>query len=68
MIRNHSQKQMTLEGFETSFEREMDKNNRWVKLGECIPWDALAEACYQSFTMKMGRSGQRRALSHRRAP
>lgn len=46
---------MTLEGFETPFEREMDKNNRWVKLGECIPWDALAEAYYQRFTTKMGR-------------
>jgi IS5 family transposase len=55
MIRIHSQKQMTLEGFETPFERAMDKNNRWVKLGECIPWDALAEAYYQSFTTKMGR-------------
>jgi hypothetical protein len=55
MIRIHSQKQITLEGFETSFERAMDKNNRWVKLGECMPWDVLAEAYYQSFTTKMGR-------------
>lgn len=46
---------MTLEGFETPFEREMDKNNRRVKLGECIPWDTLTEAYYQSFTTKMGR-------------
>lgn len=55
MIRIHSQKQMTLEGFETPFEREMDNNNRWVKLGDCIPWDALADAYYQSFSVQMGR-------------
>lgn len=55
MIRIRSQKQMPLEGFETPFERAMDKNNRWVKLGECIPWDALAQAYYQNFTEKVGR-------------
>lgn len=55
MIRIHSQKQMTLEGFETPFEREMDKNNRWVKLSECISWDALADAYYQSFSVQKGR-------------
>ena len=37
MIRIHSQTQLTLEGFETPFERSMDKNNRWVKLSACIP-------------------------------
>jgi hypothetical protein len=31
MIRIHSQTQLTLEGFETPFERSMDKNNRWIK-------------------------------------
>ena len=55
MIRIHNQTQMTLEGFETPFERQMDKNNRWVKLGGCIPWDDFSEACYQSFSAKIGR-------------
>jgi len=55
MIRIHSQTQMTLEGFETPFERQMDKNNRWIKLGECIPWDDFSEAYYQSFSSKVGR-------------
>ncbi len=55
MIRIHSQTQMTLEGFETPFERKMDKNNRWIKLGECIPWDNFSEAYYQSFSAKVGR-------------
>ena len=40
----------------------MDKNNRWVKLSECIPWDALAEAYYQSFTAKMGRPAKNSRL------
>ena len=29
MIRIHSQTQLTLDGFEASFERSMNKNNRW---------------------------------------
>ncbi len=55
MIRINSQTQMTLEGFETPFERQMDKNNRWVKLGECIPWDDFSEAYYQRFSTQIGR-------------
>ena len=55
MIRIHSQTQLTLEGFETPFERTMNKNNRWVKLSACIPWDDLANAYYQSFNASTGR-------------
>ena len=55
MIRIHSQNQLTIEGFESPFERTMDKNNRWVKLSACIPWDELADAYYQSFNTKTGR-------------
>ena len=55
MIRIHSQTQLTLEGFETPFERSMDKNNRWIKLSACIPWDDFANAYYQSFNASTGR-------------
>ena len=55
MIRIHSQTQLTLDGFEAPFERSMDKNNRWVKLSACIPWDELANAYYQSFNASTGR-------------
>ena len=55
MIRIHSQTQLTLEGFETPFERSMDKNNHWIKLSACIPWDDLANTCYQSFNASAGR-------------
>ena len=55
MIHIHIPTQMTLEGFETPFEQQMDRNNRWVKLSVCIPWDDFAEAYYQSFSAKTGR-------------
>jgi len=44
MIRDESKDQLSLTGFETFFERELDKNNRWVKLAGTIPWDKLSEA------------------------
>ena len=55
MIRIHSQTQLTIEGFESPFERTMDKTNRWVKLGASIPWDDLADAYYASFNSNTGR-------------
>ena len=55
MIRIHSQTQLTLEGFESPFERTMDKTNRWVKLGASISWDDLADAYYASFNSNTGR-------------
>jgi len=62
MIRIHSQTQLTLEGFESPFERTMDKNNRWVKLGACIPWDDLANAYYASFNTCTGRPAKEARL------
>jgi hypothetical protein len=55
MIRIHNQNQLTIEGFESPFERCMDKNNRWVKLSACMPWNELAEAYYVSFSAQTGR-------------
>jgi len=54
MIRIHSQAQLTLDGFEAPFERSMDKNNHWVKLSACIPWDELSNTYYQSFNASTG--------------
>ena len=62
MIRIYSQTQLTLEGFESPFERSMDKNNRWVKLGACIPWDDLANAYYTSFNTRTGRPAKEARL------
>ena len=55
MIRYKSEKQPTLEGFETVFERALDGENRWVKLGGKIPWDELADGYYRSMVSGMGR-------------
>ncbi|MBK9255362.1 MAG: IS5 family transposase [Saprospiraceae bacterium] len=30
-----------LPGFETPFDQHLDKNNRWVKLAQLIPWDSI---------------------------
>jgi hypothetical protein len=38
-----STRQMVLSGFETPFERELDKKNRWVVLSHLIPWDEICE-------------------------
>ena len=62
MIRIHSQTQLTIEGFESPFERVMDKNNRWVKLGACIPWDDLANVYYASFNATTGRPAKEARL------
>lgn len=55
MIRYCSEKQRTLDGFETPFQTALDPNNRWVKLSECIPWDELAEGYYKGLSSSQGR-------------
>src|SRR4030043_958772 len=54
MIRYTSQNQMSIEEFKTPFQVRLDKDNRWVKLGESIPWDALASIYYRSMSSDMG--------------
>jgi hypothetical protein len=36
-----STRQLVLSGFETPFERELDKRNRWIVLSHLIPWDEI---------------------------
>jgi hypothetical protein len=45
---------MTIEEFKTPFEIRLNKDNRWVKLGESMPWDALAKIYYRSMSSDMG--------------
>jgi hypothetical protein len=45
---------MTIEEFKTPFEIRLNKGNRWVKLGESMPWDALARIYYRSMSSDMG--------------
>ncbi len=55
MIRTTSSKQLTIAEFDWPIETALDKNNRWVKLSECIPWDELAESYYQGMRADRGR-------------
>lgn len=55
MIRTHSHRQLTLAEFDWPFQTSLDKNNRWVKMSECIPWDELAEAYYEGLSSTQGR-------------
>ncbi|MEO6220515.1 MAG: IS5 family transposase [Ginsengibacter sp.] len=54
MIRYIPQSQLTLEGFQTPFFQHLDKNNRWVKLADCIPWDLLANVYYRKMNNDQG--------------
>ncbi|MCU7814914.1 MAG: hypothetical protein KZQ81_06815 [Candidatus Thiodiazotropha sp. (ex Rostrolucina anterorostrata)] len=55
MIRYHSHKQIPLAEFDGSFQTALDENNRWVKMSERMPWDALAAGYYQGLSDTQGR-------------
>jgi len=55
MIRSHSHTQLSLAEFDWPFQTSLDENNRWVKMSECMPWDALAEGYCQSLSVRQGR-------------
>lgn len=54
MIRYTPQSQLTFEGFETPFFQHLDKDNRWVKLSDTIPWDKLANIYYRKMDSDLG--------------
>lgn len=54
MIRYNSQRQLTLEGFETPFEMNLDPSNRWVKYANELPWDDLVKVYCRQMSSKMG--------------
>jgi len=50
MIRENNENQLTLEEFDWPFLSQLDPENRWVKLADVIPWEALGEAYHRSFS------------------
>jgi len=53
-----SNKQLTIEGFETPFSQKLSTANRWVVLAKQIPWDELSSIYLKNFTPKQtGRPG-----------
>jgi len=54
MIRYNSNNQMTIEEFKTPFQVKLDKGNRWIRLGDSLPWDSLASIYYRTMSSDMG--------------
>jgi hypothetical protein len=57
MIRYTSDKQLTIEEFETPFHRKLSSDNRWVKLAQVVPWDKFASAYIAMMNSDFGRPG-----------
>ena len=55
MINYTPQNQLSLEMFKHPFEKDLDKENRWVKLAALIPWDDLAEVYSKGLEIDSGR-------------
>lgn len=54
MIRDHSNKQLRLDLFETSLGRQLAPNNRWVELSQSLPWDELCQVYHRSLSQDQG--------------
>ncbi len=50
-----SDKQLTLEGFETPFHNNLLPTNRWVKLSQIVPWDKFASVYLSVMKIDKGR-------------
>ncbi len=55
MIRYEDPNQPCLPGFEKFFGIALDKQNRWIKLSEVIPWEEFAKAYNQNMSKDRGR-------------
>lgn len=43
---------MTIEGFESPFDRKLNSSNRWVVLSRLLPWDEICELYWQEVPEK----------------
>ncbi|MDA3953787.1 MAG: IS5 family transposase [Bacteroidales bacterium] len=57
MIKYTSHSQISIDAFKTPFECNLSPNNRWVKLSQTVPWDALAAIYMRSMDSSIGRTG-----------
>lgn len=51
----HSPLQMTIDGFESPFDKKLNRQNRWVILSKQIPWDTLV--CQYTSQMNNSKTG-----------
>ena len=52
-----SEKQISIEEFETPFESSLLPDNRWVKLAQVVPWDKFATIYMSVMNSEIGRPG-----------
>lgn len=57
MLRYISPSQIEIFEFEHPFERELDKENRWVRLSKILPWDEMVGIYSRSLSKSKGRYG-----------
>lgn len=57
MVTYISEKQLSIEEFETPFEGSLLADNRWVKLTEVVPWDNFATIYMSVMNSEIGRPG-----------
>lgn len=55
MINYTPQNQLSLDLFKHPFEKQLDRENRWVKLAALIPWDKMASVYSEKLDSKAGR-------------
>lgn len=55
MIKYTPSNQLTLSGFSHPFDQELSPDNRWLKLAEIIPWDALVSVYLKQLNTISGR-------------
>jgi len=55
MIKYTSTKQLSIEEFKTPFYYGLDKNNRWARLAQQIPWDDFAKIYAKALCEDFGR-------------
>lgn len=55
MIKYNSTKQLSIEEFKTPFYYGLDKNNRWARLAQQIPWDDFAKIYSKALCEDFGR-------------
>ena len=54
MIKYESTNQLSIEEFKTPLQRDLDPENRWVRLAKEIPWEKLVSIYCKKMHQKMG--------------
>ena len=57
MVKYQSELQITIEEFETPFQKSLSPDNRWVTLSKVVPWDKFAGLYMSMMNISFGRPG-----------